>query len=144
MYIQKGIICEEFIKSPIWRKNSSQGVFTKRIKFPSSYKQPPFVQLSVERLDSGAFIEQSSFSHDNRPILHTVTRYDVSAQDVSGSEFTLRFSTWGGNAIYGFRISWIAFGEKAPEVQTANDQIAELFLQYLKHEKWKHNNDNHS
>lgn len=144
MFIQKGIISEDFVKSPIVGSDGTKNTFVRRVKFPAAYKQPPFIQLSVERLDAGAFIEKSSFSHEGHPLLHTVTRYDVSAQDVSGSEFTFRLSTWSNNAIYGFRISWIAFGEKAPEVRTANDELAEAFLQFLKQRKEKYDNDLHS
>lgn len=142
MFIQKGIINEALIKTPIW--GGEKSVFTKRIKFPSAYKQPPFIQLSLERIDSGAFIEASSFKHNESNLLHTVTRYDISAQDVSGSEFTLRVSTWNNNVIYGFRISWIAFGEKAPEAKPTSDQLAEILLQYIQKEKEQYDNNSHS
>lgn len=143
MFIQKGIISESLIKSPIWGRSGTNSTLVRRIKFPSAYKQPPFIQLSVERIDSGAFIEPSSFKLKGSNLLHTVTRYDISAQDVSGSEFTLKVSTWNDNVIYGFRISWIAFGEKAPEAKPTNDQLAEILLQYIQKEKEQYDNDRH-
>lgn len=140
MFIQKGIICESFIKEPIWGKSTKNCVFTRKVKFPAPYKQPPFVQLSVEMLDSGAFIEQSNYTQNNNKLLHTVTRYDVSAQDVSGSEFTLRVSTWSGNAIYGFRIAWIAFGERLTETKSKGEELKDNLLEYLMHEMKKIDN----
>lgn len=131
MLIQKQTIDKDLIKKPIKGFDANQNVYTERISFPTKYNQPPFVQLTVERLDCGSLIEQSNYNHEGKRLLHTVTRYDVSAQDISESGFTFKISTWNSNTIYGFRVSWIAFGERIPERKSKAEELKDNFLEYL-------------
>lgn len=134
MFIQKQNIEEDLVSTPIIGDNLTANTYTKRIDFAIPYIQPPYIQLSVERLDCGSRIEQSGFVVNGKRLLHTVTRYDISAQDISGTGFTLKISTWGGDAIYGFRVAWVAFGERVPETRSTAEEMRKNFLQYLAQE----------
>lgn len=99
--------------------NSPQSLLTKptrlqliEVSFKNHFKYNPDIILTLESLDEGQFIENSYFSNENNErILHTVNRYDVSAQNISTSGFSINLRTWGQNLIYGYRISWLAIGE---------------------------------
>lgn len=138
MLIQRNSVELNLITDPIIGSDASKDTRTIQIAFPIPYKQPPYILLSLEKIDCGAFIEQSFFKHQEKPLLHTVTRYDISAQDISGTGFTLKISTWNSNTIYGFRASWIAFGEKAIDSQERAERLKDNFLDYLLKEMKKY------
>lgn len=82
------------------------------IIFSSPFMRIPHVLLSLERIDEGQFIENSAYKQNGKPILHTVNRYDMSAQNVTNTGFILKLETWHQNMIYGYRINWIAISDE--------------------------------
>lgn len=138
MLIQKQCIEADLVDDPIKGFDANKSTYTKRIDFPRPYNQPPYVQLSIEHIDCGSLIEQSPYIREGKRLLHTVTRYDISPVDISGTGFTLKVSTWNSNTIYGFRISWIAFGESAVDKKPRAEELKDNLLDYLLKEMKKY------
>lgn len=89
-----------------------------KIIFDIPFSTPPFIQISIEKIDSGGFVEPSLFSKKEpggKEIVleHSVVRLDCSVVDKTNTGFTLKIGTWNLNVIYAARISWIAFGNFA-------------------------------
>jgi len=84
----------------------------KEIIFSSPFSTIPHVLLTLERMDEGQFIEKSFFQNEKgERIMHTVNRFDISAQNLSNTGFILNIKTWNQNLIYGYRITWLAIGD---------------------------------
>lgn len=130
------------VDDPIKGFDANKCIYTQRIDFPRPYNQPPYVQLSIEHMDCGSLIEQSPYNREGKRLLHTVMRYDISPVDISGTGFTLKVSTWNSNTIYGFRVSWIAFGESANEKKPRSEELKDNFMQYLAQEIQKYSSTN--
>ncbi|WP_308661491.1 H-type lectin domain-containing protein [uncultured Akkermansia sp.] len=108
MKIQQGTVTGNFLPKIQNLPREDQ----KEIIFSSPFSMPPYIMLSLERLDEGQFIEKSYFSNEkNERIMHTVNRYDISAQNISNTGFILNIKTWSQNLIYGYRITWLAIGD---------------------------------
>lgn len=108
MKIQQGTVSKNFWQERIPPVHKLEVV----VEFSSPFGRIPHVLLSLERIDEGQFIENSAFKQNGQPILHTVNRYDMSAQNVTNTGFILKLETWHQNVIYGYRINWIAISDE--------------------------------
>lgn len=113
MYIQQGTVEADKREAP-----SSNTELSFEVKFGRQYETPPFVQLSVMKLDMSGFLRRFPYKvqsktgvADDTDWADVVTRYDCRIENLSSTGFTIRVNTWGGNIIYGIKVSWIAFGE---------------------------------
>ncbi len=107
MKIQQGFVFQEYYRKHLPPVRDDR----QEVIFPVPYKERPFVVLSLDRVDEGQFIEESQFkSQDNKPLLHTVNRLEIAAVSVSATGFVLEIKTWYNNLIYGYKVSWTAFG----------------------------------
>lgn len=135
MFIQTGKIEKDLTDRPLLGCAIDKNKLEIEIKFKFPYKCPPYIHFCIERIDTGCFIEKSGFKQDEKNLLHTVTRYDVSLNNISGDGFKVNIETWANSAIYGFRIGWMAIGEKAPDSSTEDEDFKNLLLQYFLKEK---------
>lgn len=103
MKIEQNYVAEDFWpgKKPVQRVSVG-------VHFSTPFKVRPFIMLSLEKLEEGQFIERSNFFDKDKPLLHTVHRVNMAASNVTNTGFILELSTWNNNAIYGYRINWIA------------------------------------
>lgn len=103
------IIEQNSIEKDLWaEKIHPAEKISEDIVFSNSFTQKPFILLSLERIDTGQFIEQSNFQKNGQRLLHSVNRIDMKAENITTEGFSIRLKTWGNNKIYGYRISWTA------------------------------------
>ncbi len=100
---------------------------TQKVIFEIPFSTPPFIQISIERIDSGGFIEPSLFftksnNGEEKMLNHSVVRLDCSVIEKTNTGFTLKIKTWNANVIYAARISWIAFGNFASVQPSSQSQ----------------------
>lgn len=131
MKIYKDTINVDLTRRPLIGKIIGRQNFVSKVRFPAVFSKVPHVQLCVEKMDTGCFIEPSPFTQNGQKIYHTVTRYDASVSNVTERGFTLTVSTWSSSVIYGFRISWMAIGEDdtASEIDKLF-ALHDLFVKY--------------
>lgn len=79
---------------PMW---SGQGprVVRHKVKFPERFIQPPMVHVSVGMWDIESRANQ---------------RADISAEEVTNTEFYIFFRTWGDTRVARIRADWLAIG----------------------------------
>lgn len=103
MKIQQDSITGEF-----WEKKNPISNIEIDIRFPSPFREKPYILLSLEKIDVGQFVENSIYISNGKPVYHTVNRINMKSSNISTTGFVLSLSTWGNNKIYGYRISWTA------------------------------------
>ena len=69
---------------------------TYKVTFESAFTELPAVQVAP--------IGMEVFNTDN-------TRYSINVDEVTKSDFTLRFKTWGKTKIWYIKINWMAVGQ---------------------------------
>lgn len=77
---------------------SGQGPRERRVqvKFANAFVAPPLVHLSLNMFDADCQHNQ---------------RFDLVSEDITTTDFTIIFRTWGDSKIARARASWLAIGE---------------------------------
>ena len=105
MKILHGYITRNFVK---------EGAFPVRddcqdVVFSQPFNHPPFVHLSLEKIDEAQFPEPYPYpDKEGNSVAQVVCRVELLAQNVSTTGFIARIMTWEKHLIYGYRISWLA------------------------------------
>lgn len=84
-----------------WEWTEAQPHFQDRsfaVKFDSTFKEPPIVQLTIELLDTF-------------PGKYGGTSIRISANEITKSSMVVNFNAWAGAKIHGCKVRWLALGE---------------------------------
>ena len=117
-YIQTGHISQPF-------NNKIQDITQSidiPVEFENEFKNIPIVCIYLEHFDSTSLLEQSrhciiknsenskNSNTTDAPAPQTVIRYEIRTDKITKKGFTIHLNTWNLNMIYGYKISWIAYG----------------------------------
>lgn len=79
---------------PMWSGHGPR-VVRHRVMFPEAFLSPPMVHVSVSMWDIESRANQ---------------RADISAEDISSTDFKIVFRTWGDTRVARIRADWLAIG----------------------------------